>query len=124
MTRPTCDVCGSPVNVAGATRCWRHRPPAKALRVPGPRDPVTEAVAGRVRARDGGCVGPRVGLPGPCDGPLELDHVINGGLSYRGPSTVGNLATLCRFHHRHKTEHATDSRARLVGYLNGDVTPE
>lgn len=74
-----------------------------------------------MRARDGGCVGPRVGFPEPCgtgpEGTLEIDHVLSGGMGLRGPSEVGNLATLCRSHHRWKTEHANVGRRLLVAYL-------
>ena len=120
MTRPACPACGSPVNTAGESRCWRHRRPlrpAGGRKGRGHRDPVIDATWAAVRARDGGCVGPRAGLPGDCGGPLELDHVLNGGLALRGPSTEGNLVTLCRDHHRYKTEHARGARMLLVAYL-------
>ena len=84
---------------------------------PGRRDPVTDAVWADVRARDGGCIGPRAGLPGPCEGLLEMDHVLNGGMALRGPSVMDNLATLCRGHHRYKTEHAREARRLLVAHI-------
>lgn len=124
MTRPACPVCGSPVNTAGETRCWRHRragrpiAPGKRRTRSGHRDPVTGPVWAAVRDRDGGCVGPRAGLDGPCDGPLEIDHVLNGGMALRGPSTIDNLVTLCRRHHRYKTENARVCRRLLVAYLS------
>jgi hypothetical protein len=122
MTRPACAVCGSPVNTAGESRCWRHRRPqtaGRARRLSGRRDPVTEAVWAAVRARDGRCAAARAGLPDgrPCEGPTELDHILNGGLSLRGPSTPENLVALCRWHHRYKTEHAAVCRRLLVAYL-------
>jgi len=83
----------------------------------GHRDPVTPDVAGFVASRDLGCIGPRAGLPGACDGPLELDHVLTSGLSRRGPSEPGNLATLCRWHHRYKTEHAREARPLILALL-------
>ena len=83
------------------------------------RDPVTPETYAAVRARDGGCVGPRVGLPGPCDGSLELDHIRSAGLGKRGPSTVDNLVTLCRYHHRWKTEHARATRPLLIEWTEG-----
>ena len=46
-----------------------------------------------------------------------MDHVLNGGMAYRGPSEVGNLVTLCRDHHRWKTEHARYARRLLLVYL-------
>lgn len=94
------------------------------------RDPVTPLVYSTVRQRDNyGCVGrllastAKVGdrevpiFPGPCEGPIELDHIMNGGLSLRGPSTVDNLVSLCRWHHRWKTENATLGRAVLAVYI-------
>lgn len=129
MTRPTCEVCGGRINSADQTRCWRHRRPHKGAITRArsrPRDRVDEATWASVRARDGGCVGPRAGLDGPCGGPLEMDHVLNGGMALRGPSEVGNLVVLCRDHHRHKTEHARVSRRLLVAYLGAlpTVAPE
>jgi hypothetical protein len=56
-------------------------------------------------------------MDGPCDGPLEVDHVLNGGMALRGPSTIGNLVTLCRRHHRDKTENARTTRRLLVAYI-------
>lgn len=78
------------------------------------RDPVTPATAEHVLERDGGCLGPAIGMPGPCGGRIELDHILNGGLSYRGPSTPENLASLCSVHHRMKTEAAVKWRPLLV----------
>jgi hypothetical protein len=46
-----------------------------------------------------------------------MDHVLNGGMAYRGPSEMTNLVTLCRRHHRIKTEAARVSRRLLVAYL-------
>lgn len=81
-------------------------------------DPVTQDVYDDVMRRDGGrCVGPRAGLPGGCGGRLELDHILNGGLGRRGPSSRENLCALCRDHHRWKTEHANDVRPRLVAWV-------
>lgn len=123
MTRPTCDICGSHVNTPGATRCWRHRGRRRLAPFRGGHgrpDPVTEATAAAVGARDGGCVASRLDapFPGACEGPVELDHVDNAGLSKRGPSTVGNLVMLCRGHHRWKTEHARIARPPLIRWIN------
>lgn len=98
-------------------RCWRHRV-VRVSRRPSSRDRVSPDVYEQVRSRDGGCVGPRVGFPGECSGPIELDHVLNGGMAYRGPSTVENLASLCSTHHRWKTENARSGRAMLSEYLD------
>jgi hypothetical protein len=80
------------------------------------RDPVTPEVYAHVRERDGDCVGPRLGMPGSCEGPIELDHIDTGGLSYRGPSTPLNLVSLCRRHHRVKTDRAKHWRFWLRGW--------
>lgn len=125
MTRPTCPACGSRINKAGETHCWRHRAAPtrtaggkRAHRRAPHRDPVTADVYGRVMARWGHvCVGPRAGLPGACAGRLELDHVLNGGMALRGPSTEENLLPLCQAHHRYKTEHARLARRLLVALL-------
>jgi hypothetical protein len=36
---------------------------------------IPAAMRRRVLARDHGCVGPRIGLDGPCLGAIELDHI-------------------------------------------------
>ncbi|MEO7837627.1 MAG: HNH endonuclease signature motif containing protein [Acidimicrobiales bacterium] len=81
-------------------------------------DRVTPAVANYVLARDNGCVGITLDLEGPCDGRLELDHVDNGGLGKRGPSTADNLVSLCSAHHFKKTNDARAIRPLLRGYLD------
>lgn len=82
------------------------------------KDPVTAFVAAAVLQRDGGCVGPRVGMKGPCDGRLELDHILNGGMAWRGPSTIENLVSLCTRHHRIKTENARWFRPLLIAWVD------
>ncbi|HEY1168507.1 MAG TPA: HNH endonuclease signature motif containing protein [Candidatus Limnocylindrales bacterium] len=58
----------------------------------------------QVRARDGGCVFARLGVPHDCFGRLELDHVrASGGLGLRSASTPDNLVLLCPWAHRLKT---------------------
>jgi 5-methylcytosine-specific restriction endonuclease McrA len=82
------------------------------------RDPVTPEVYAAVRQRDGGCVGPRVGLVGRCGGPIEVDHVrASGGLGMRSRSTLDNLVSLCQTHHRYKTEHGREVRPILLAYI-------
>ncbi len=95
----------------------RKRPPR------GPRrDPVTPGDYVAVRHRDGwGCVGALLGFGPGCAGRIELDHVRNGGMALRGPSTPDNLVSLCTAHHRFKTEHARAIRFVLIGYLEGGV---
>lgn len=82
------------------------------------KDPVTPELRDAVLERDKGCLGPRVGMPGNCHFHLELDHVrASGGLGLRSPSTMENLATLCRDHHRLKTEAGRTWRPPLLAYL-------
>ncbi len=83
-----------------------------------PRDRVTAEVAEEVIRLDGQqCVGPIIGLPGPCEGWGELDHIMNGGTGKRGPSVVGNLVSLCSAHHRYKTDHAKEVRPMLLRWV-------
>lgn len=120
--------CGTRIDTAGQTACWRHRArqrPAMHRGGGSRRDPVTPAVYAAVRARDGGCVAARAGFPDglPCEGRLEEDHVLNGGLSLRGLSTEDNLVTLCSGHHRFKTEHANLCRRLLVAWIASRSRP-
>ena len=80
------------------------------------RDPVTPEDYDHVRERDDwGCIGPAVGMPGACDGKVELDHILNGGMSYRGRSVRTNLASLCSFvHHPMKDSDLDRWRPLLV----------
>lgn len=72
-----------------------------------------------VLARDYGCVGPRVGMPGDCNGWIELDHVrASGGIGMKSRSTADNLVSLCSLsHHRWKTDNGRQARPMLIGYL-------
>ena len=73
-----------------------------------------------VQVRDHGCVGPRVGMPGECEGALELDHVrASFGMGLKSQTEPSNLVTLCSTHHRLKTEHGRDWRPKLLDYLEG-----
>lgn len=82
------------------------------------KDPVTPELREYILARDGHmCVGPRLEMDGPCDGRIEIDHVVNGGTGKRGPSIPLNLVSLCSEHHRQKTDHARAWRPLLVRYL-------
>lgn len=76
-------------------------------------------VRDEVRAADGGCVGPRVGMPGPCSGPIDLDHVrASHGMGMKSPTVRGNLVSLCRLvHHRLKTDHGRVWRPHLLTYI-------
>lgn len=82
------------------------------------RDPVTPEMYAHIRERDDyGCLGPSVGMPGPCDGWVELDHILNGGLSYRGKSVNTNLASLCTVHHAMKGADGNRWRPLLVDFV-------
>jgi 5-methylcytosine-specific restriction endonuclease McrA len=71
-----------------------------------------------VLSRDEGCVGPRIGMPGTCHYALEVDHVrASGGLGMKSPTVIDNLITLCRDHHRLKTENGRTWRPKLLVYL-------
>lgn len=71
-----------------------------------------------VLAADGGCVGPRVGMPEPCFGGIELDHVrASGAIGMKSETVRGNLISLCSTHHRLKTEQGRIWRPILSQYI-------
>jgi hypothetical protein len=71
-----------------------------------------------VRARDGGCVFTRLGIPHDCFGQLELDHVrASGGLGLRSRSTADNLVLLCPSAHRLKTLEGRRWRPVLLAWI-------
>lgn len=71
-----------------------------------------------VLRRDDGCIGESVGMPGPCLGPLELDHVrASHGMGMKSETTPANLVTLCGTHHRVKTNGGRIWRPVLLAYL-------
>ena len=100
-------------------------PPKKAPKVK--RDTPDEAAEKRyVRERDGGCVARRAAIGGRafsfdvpiCDGPIEVDHVrASGGLGMKSETTRRNMLSLCRWHHRLKTEYGKIWRPLLIAYL-------
>jgi hypothetical protein len=59
-----------------------------------------------------------MGMERACFGRLELDHLYNGGVGKRGPSTARNLATLCGQHHYTKTVEARRWRPVINAYLS------
>lgn len=76
------------------------------------------AVRNAVRVRDGGCVGPLVGMALPCKGGIELDHVrASHAMGRKSETTVTNLVSLCNFHHLVRTEYGRIWRPRLVDYI-------
>ena len=78
---------------------------------------IPSKVRAEVYARDGGCVGPKVGMEGPCFGQRELDHVLSGGIGKKSPSIPKGLVQLCSTHHREKTEHGRKCRPILLAYI-------
>lgn len=82
------------------------------------RDPVTPELREYILARDKGCVGALLDMEGPCDGRIEIDHVLNAGLGKRGPSIPLNLVSLCSgTHHPAKTNNARAWRPLLIEYV-------
>lgn len=66
----------------------------------------------------GGCIGPAAGMPGPCSGGIELDHIrASHGISMKSDSTLENAAPLCGFHHRLKTNEGKRWRPRLIALV-------
>lgn len=79
---------------------------------------IPSKVRDEVKARDRGCVGPRVGMPGECFGGLEIDHVrASGGIGMKSPSEAWNLTVLCAAHHRYRTDHGREWRPKLLDYI-------
>jgi len=81
---------------------------------------IPPEIRAEVHARDQGCVGPRVGMPGACSGPVEQDHVrASHATGMKSPTAAWNLVELCRYvHHRLKTEHGRTWRPPLLDYLS------
>lgn len=64
------------------------------------------------------CVGPRVGMPGECQGSGSLDHVrASGGIGLKSVTERGNLVYMCLGHHRLKTDNGRVWRPRLLAYI-------
>ena len=64
------------------------------------------------------CVGPEAGMPGPCEGGDELDHVrASGGVGMKSLSIAVNGARLCGAHHRLKTREGRTWRPRLLSVI-------
>lgn len=65
-----------------------------------------------------GCIGPAVGMPEPCQGGVELDHIrSSGGMGMKSESTLDNAAPLCGVHHRRKTNEGKRWRPRLIALV-------
>lgn len=90
--------------------------PSRGTRIP---HDLRLAVLRRDELATGGCVG--FGrFPGPCGGPLEIDHVrASHGIGMKSPTVLENLVALCGWCHRWKTEHGKVARPILLDYLAG-----
>lgn len=70
------------------------------------------------------CLGPLAGMPEPCAGQSELDHIrASGGIGMKSKSVAVNAARMCGIHHRRKTDFGRQYRPKLlqlVGLLHGD----
>lgn len=76
-----------------------------------PPEVVTEAVI----LHRGECLGAVVGMPGPCSGALEPDHIrASGGMGMKSESTLRNCAPMCSAHHRVKTNAGRTWRPLLI----------
>jgi len=83
-------------------------------------------VARAIEERDGyRCVGPRVGMPGVCEGPPEKDHVrASGAVGLKSRSTLDNGVLLCsNTHHPLKTREGRTWRPVLIDYLASVADP-
>jgi hypothetical protein len=75
-------------------------------------DPAIVEAAKRLH---GGCLGAKVGMPGPCNGQLEPDHIrASGALGMKSRSTLDNCAPMCSDHHRIKTNAGRTWRPLLI----------
>lgn len=80
---------------------------------------IPSKVRAEVMARDNGCIGPFVGMPGDCSIQIELDHVrASHGMGMKSVTEPGNLVALCSEHHRIKTLEGRKWRPVLLAYLS------
>lgn len=64
------------------------------------------------------CLGPIAGMPGACEGGLELDHLrASGAMGMKSDSIATNAARLCGLHHRLKTREGRTWRSHLLEAL-------
>lgn len=80
--------------------------------------PLAEARA--IEERDHGrCVGPLVGMPGPCFGQPQKDHIrASGAIGKKSESVARNGCLLCSPHHRLKTENGRIWRPKLIAHVD------
>lgn len=65
------------------------------------------------------CVGHLAGMPGPCGGSEEIDHIrASGGIGLKSKSIATNGARCCSMHHRIKTEAGKQWRPKLIDIVN------
>ena len=75
-------------------------------------------VRAHVRSHYAGCIGPLAGMPGGCDGGIELDHVrASHGVGIKSKSIATNGAPLCGWHHDLKTRDGKTWRPRLLDVI-------
>lgn len=61
------------------------------------------------------CIGTLAGMPGPCEGSDELDHIrASGAVGLKSKSIAVNGARLCGAHHRMKGDRGKHWRPRLI----------
>jgi hypothetical protein len=82
------------------------------------RATIPPKVRKHVYERDGGCLGPRIGMPGICIGWLTIDHILNAGLGQKCEPDPLLLASLCVGHHRQKTDRANLWRPVLLAKVS------
>jgi hypothetical protein len=75
-------------------------------------------VRAHVSAHQTTCLGTIAGMPGRCEGGLELDHIrASGGIGMKSDSIATNAARLCGAHHRLKTREGRTWRPHLLDAL-------
>jgi hypothetical protein len=79
-------------------------------------------IRAHVKARDydpetgRSCLGPRIGMPNPCRGADQIDHILTYGKGVKCKPLPGLLASLCGLeHHPLKTNRASTWRPLLLG---------
>jgi hypothetical protein len=78
----------------------------------------TPAVRAHIATHQPPCIGPLAGMPGPCLGGSELDHIRAAhGTSMKSESIATNGARLCGAHHLLKTNAGRTWRPVLIGLV-------
>jgi hypothetical protein len=98
---------------------WRRTPLAPSRGTTWP-----PKVRAAIHDRDQGCVGPRVGMPDPCIGGVQADHVrASGVVSRKSRSTLDNGVELCAGHHQLKTLNGRTWRPVLIDWIDLHADP-